>query len=126
MSRMSPEERADLLAALGDGFPAAPKLVLAAVQWQYALRRTPSSAEADRLAWKTADAVPAIARRLLNAETELTTIRATLARLLAENDHGDDHSLSDLRHELERAGIHLTPEYTAAEALARAAESETL
>ncbi|MGW7785987.1 hypothetical protein [Streptomyces bangladeshensis] len=125
MGRMSPEQRDQLAAALRRINTAAPELVLAAVDWQRATRIHPSSAEADRLAWRAADAVPPIAHNLLQAETELATLRTVIASLVVANDRGHDHNLGDLRQAVKDAGIDLTPEYTAADALARAQESET-
>lgn len=113
MGRMSPEQLAELADELGRTNTAAPELVLAAARWY----RTGHQQDAAR-------AVGPIARNLLEAETELTTVRALIARLVVANDRGDDHTLSDLRHELKRAGIDLTRDYAAAEDLARATESE--
>jgi hypothetical protein len=126
MGRMSPEQREQLAAALSHSNTAAPELVIAAVDWQRTLRRQPSSAKADVSAWRAADAVPFIARNLLETETELATLRTIVARLIVATDRGHDCTLGDLRRELECAGIDLTHEYTAAEALARATESEAL
>lgn len=126
MGRMSPEERDQLAAALGQSNTAAPELVLAAVDWQRTLRRGPFSRKADVAAWRAADAVPFIAQNLLEAETELAALRTVVARLIVATDRGHDCTLGDLRRELECAGIDLTPEYDAADALARATESEAL
>ncbi|MGK9463980.1 hypothetical protein ACSLFT_28700 [Streptomyces sp. G6] len=115
MGRMSPEQLAELADELGRINTAAPELVLAAARWY----RNGHQQDAAR-------AVGPIARNLLDAETELTTLRTVIARLIVDNDRGDDHSLSDLRHELRRAGIDLTHEYAAADDLARATESEAL
>ena len=115
MGRMSPEQRKDLAVKLGCYNTAAPELVFAAIDW----RTHPDTRR------QAADAVPPIARNLLEAETELAALRSIVARLIVENDRGEEHSLADLRQELKRAGIDLTREYTAADAMAHAQESET-
>lgn len=115
MSRMSPEQLAELADELGRSNPAAPEFVLAAVRW----KRAGHHEDASRV-------VLPMARNLLDAETELAVFRTVVARLLAENDRGDDHSLADLRDALQRVGVDLTPEYAAAEDIVRATESESL
>lgn len=116
MGRMSHEQREDLRTKLRCYNTAAPELVFAALDWRM-------HSETRRQA---ADSVPPITRNLLEAETELATLREVIARLVVANDHGDDLSLSDLRQAVKNAGIDLTPEYTAADALARAQENEAL
>ena len=115
MGRMSPEQRKDLALKVSCYNTAAPELVFAALNWQL-------HPETRRQA---ANSIPPIARNLLEAETELAALRSVVARLVVENDRGYDHSLADLRQAVKDAGIDLTPEYEAADAIARAHESET-
>lgn len=116
MGRMSPEQRKDLAVKVACYNTAAPELVFAALNWQ-------THPETRRQA---ADCVAPIVRNLLDAESELATLREICARLIVANDRGHDHNLGDLRQAVKGAGIDLTSEYTAADALAAATESETL
>jgi hypothetical protein len=113
---MSPEQRKDLAVKLSCYNTAAPELVFAALNWQM-------HPETRRQA---ANSLPPIARNLLEAETELAALRVVVARLIVANDRGDDRSLGDLRQAVKDAGIDLTSEYDAANALACAQESEAL
>lgn len=98
MGRMSPEQRKDLAIKLGCYNTAAPELVFAAIDW----RTHPETRR------QAADAVPPIARNLLEAETELAALRTIVARFVVENDRG--LNLADLQQELKDAGIDLTRE----------------
>lgn len=62
-------------------------------------------------------AVPTILRRLLDAETDLATLRAQVARHAAAADRGDDPTMSELLYGCQRAGIDLRPDVQSAAAV---------
>ncbi|MEU6279781.1 hypothetical protein [Streptomyces sp. NPDC047028] len=119
MNTMTRAQLAELRTTLGPANPASPDAVRDLLTWH---RRTEPRDEVRyfRLV------VPTVVKRLLLAETERTTLRTTIARLVIANQHGDDYSLADLAFELQQAGIDLKDDYAAADALADAAEREGL
>lgn len=108
---MTPEQRADLAAALAEQNPAAPELVAATVAGVQHRGTSTASAIVGRV---FAGDVRALAARLLAAEQELSTTRDTLARILAAQEAGDYYSPDDVLHELDQAGIHLRADVEAA------------
>lgn len=120
MSMMTREQLAEIRDVLGVTNPAAPELVVDAIRATTRAVHRVTDADARR----ALVAVPPLARRLLDAETERTTLRTTIARLVVATNHGDERTLGDLAWELERAGIDLKHEYAAADALAEASARE--
>lgn len=120
---MSTEQCATLTRSLGYMQTADPAGVVRALNaLRYADRhRTDASAISNALAGALT-----VAKRLLTIEAAYATTRATVARLVVANQHGDDYSLSDLAFELQRAEIDLKHDYAEADDLARAAEQEGL
>jgi hypothetical protein len=114
------EQLIQIRSVLGPANPAAPELVVDAVR--AALRAVPRVRDAD--ARRALLAVPALVRRLVDAETERTVLRSTVARLVAANSHGGDYNLGDLAWELGRAGIDMKAEFAEADALAEATARE--
>jgi hypothetical protein len=122
MTPMTPEESA-AVDQLATEFPAAPELVLSALKATYDARLYPSTSVAEVRRRRALDALPAIARRLLTAETELANTRAVVARIAHAAGEGDDYALSDLVWELERAGVGIERELADVDAV-RTAEYE--
>lgn len=117
---MTREQLIAIRSTLGPANPAAPELVVDTVR--AALRAAHRVQDAD--ARRALLAVPALARRLVDAETERTSLRSTVARLVVANSHGDEYNLGDLAWELGRAGVDLKAEYAEANALAEATARE--
>jgi hypothetical protein len=118
MIPMRPEGLAELLAAIGPRInPAGPEL---AVKVAAAARREYTDGEGPGL--YSAEILPVL-RRLLDAETALTTLRHLVADLVAELDDGDEITTHDVRHRLAAASVRLDDEIDAARTLhtARAA-----
>ncbi|MEV8432034.1 hypothetical protein [Streptomyces chartreusis] len=120
MSVLTREQLAEIKDVLGFANPAAPELVVDAIRATTRVVHRVADVDARRALL----AVPPLARRLLDAETERTTFRTTIARLVIATNHGDDRTLGDLAWELERAGIDLKREYAEADALAEATARE--
>ncbi|MEV8344622.1 hypothetical protein [Streptomyces niveus] len=59
-------------------------------------------------------AVPKLLRRLLDAERDLVTLRAHVARHVAAHDQGDDPTALELLEELRRDGVDLGDDVVAA------------
>jgi hypothetical protein len=59
-------------------------------------------------------ALPSLLRRLLDAETQLATVRAAAAQHVAAADRGLDPAPTDLFYDLRRAGIDLLDDVEAA------------
>lgn len=120
LTPMDSDQLAELLDVIGEYTkPAAPELVLDAVRAEQAARRYPPTNVATvRLGERRAlDALPAIARRLVNAETALATLRHLLADLVADLDDGDELTTDDVLHRLAAADMRLNDEIAQACAL---------
>lgn len=119
MTTLTVEQIDEARAALGFANPAAPELIVNVLASTRRIERA-----ADQPTRRLLAMLPPIVRRLLDAETERNTIRATIARLVIANNHGDDYGLSDLAWELQSAGVDLKAEYAVADDLARAQHQE--
>lgn len=113
---MTPEQRAAVAHILGSANPAAPELVFHALDEANSARaaRNPDQARIRNRA--AADALPAIVRRLLDAERDIEALRRVLAEAVATATDLPDDGLTaddllrlltaaglDLRHDIEHA-----------------------
>lgn len=126
MTSMPSEQLRALEQELAGVFPAAGELVLDAVRAERAARTAAGTAGAGLAGSRALAAVPQLARRLVDVETEYAQMRTVLVRVLHQYTAGDDYTLSDLLWELSQVGLSLQPELGEAEALAAAAAAETL
>lgn len=115
MIPMRVDQLAFLAAVLGERTnPAAPELVSAVVTAAGRMRQV---GYPEARAMQLGRDVPAVVRRLVDAETALTTLRGLIADLVAEIDEGDELTTYDVRHRLASAGIRLDDEIADAAAL---------
>ena len=116
MKPMAAEQLAWLLAVVGERTnPAAPELLHSTVT------------TAHRLAWEDdpqgdlaralARDVPPMLRRLVDAETQLATLRHLIADVVAEIHEGDELHTDDVRRRLTAAGISIEDDIATALAI---------
>ncbi|MCG8971819.1 hypothetical protein [Streptomyces sp. CL12-4] len=101
----TPELLAELARTLRPGAPAGPAVVVDAAEVHADTIAGRHTTEALGRYCRTA--LPMLLRRLLDAETELLTVRAKVAGHIAEYDQGADPSALELLEDLKRAGVDL-------------------
>lgn len=120
MTAPTREQLADLLDLLGSQQkPAAPDLTLHVAAYAGAAIRQggPGSPRWADTVRRLVDGIPAVLRRLYDAETSLATLRRTVAEHIYASNEGDDVSESDLAWELERAGVSVRADLDVVDAL---------
>lgn len=116
---MTPKQRVALARLLGHGNPAAPELVFHALDEANGARTARNPDQARMRNRAAADALPAVVRRLLDAEQQLATCRRILAEavVLADDLPDDGLTAGDLLRLLAARGLDLRADIADAEQL---------